>query len=70
MIFFFEKKGSLIVWDVRTGQQAREVKLDETNVQFSPKKMLILPDCKSVVCDYGNQLRIVRFPQLANDKCE
>ncbi|XP_055621580.1 sterol regulatory element-binding protein cleavage-activating protein isoform X2 [Toxorhynchites rutilus septentrionalis] len=62
------KPGSLVVWDVRTGEIAKEVKLDCSNSQFSPKTML--PACGSVICDYGNQMRIVRFPLVAADKCE
>ncbi|XP_055531679.1 sterol regulatory element-binding protein cleavage-activating protein [Wyeomyia smithii] len=62
------KPGSLVVWDVRTGEVAREVKLDCSNSQLSPK--IMLPACGSVICDYGNQMRIVRFPLVAADKCE
>uniref|UniRef100_A0A1Q3F4Q8 Sterol regulatory element-binding protein cleavage-activating protein n=1 Tax=Culex tarsalis TaxID=7177 RepID=A0A1Q3F4Q8_CULTA len=62
------KPGSLIVWDVRTGEAVREVKLDCSNSQFSPK--IMLPACGSIICDYGNQMRIVRFPLVAADKCE
>ncbi|XP_023037735.1 sterol regulatory element-binding protein cleavage-activating protein [Drosophila willistoni] len=60
------KMGSLIVWDVRTGQPAREVKLDFSNLQLCPKIMMLA--CDSVVCDYGNEIRVVRFPIVA-DKC-
>ncbi|EDS38945.1 conserved hypothetical protein [Culex quinquefasciatus] len=59
---------SLIVWDVRTGEAVREVKLDCSNSQLSPK--IMLPACGSIICDYGNQMRIVRFPLVAADKCE
>ncbi|XP_053690026.1 sterol regulatory element-binding protein cleavage-activating protein [Sabethes cyaneus] len=62
------KPGALIVWDVRTGEVAREVKLDCSNSQLSPK--IMLPACGSVICDYGNQMRIVRFPLVAADKCD
>ncbi|EDV38173.1 uncharacterized protein Dana_GF13825, isoform A [Drosophila ananassae] len=60
------KMGSLIVWDVRTGQPAREVKLDFSNQQLCPKIMMLA--CDSVICDYGNEIRVVRFPIVA-DKC-
>ncbi|XP_055613113.1 sterol regulatory element-binding protein cleavage-activating protein [Uranotaenia lowii] len=62
------KPGSLVVWDVRTGEVVREVKLDCSNSQLSPRVML--PACGSVICDYGSQMRIVRFPLVAADKCE
>lgn len=57
------KPGALLVWDVRTGEPVKEVKLDCAK-QLVPK--MILPaaaDC--VVCDFGNELRIVRFPLVA-----
>lgn len=60
------KLGSLIVWDVRTGEPAREVKLDCSNSQLCPKIMMLA--CNSVICDYGNEVRVVRFPIVA-DKC-
>ncbi|XP_037940962.1 sterol regulatory element-binding protein cleavage-activating protein [Teleopsis dalmanni] len=59
------KLGSLIVWDVRTGEPAREVKLDCSNQQLCPKIMMLAYD--SVVCDYGNEIRVVRFP-IVTDK--
>lgn len=59
--------GSLIVWDVRSGEPTREVKLDCANTQLCPK--LLLPAAGSVICDYGSELRIVRFPLVA-DKSE
>ncbi|XP_073814075.1 SREBP cleavage activating protein [Musca autumnalis] len=59
------KMGSLIVWDVRTGEPAREVKLDFSNLHLCPKVMMLAYD--SVVCDYGNEIRVVRFP-IVGDK--
>uniref|UniRef100_A0A182P5P6 Sterol regulatory element-binding protein cleavage-activating protein n=1 Tax=Anopheles epiroticus TaxID=199890 RepID=A0A182P5P6_9DIPT len=62
------KPGALVVWDARSGEVVREVKLDCSNMQLCPKNML--PACGSVICDYGNQMRIVRFPLVAADKCD
>uniref|UniRef100_W4VSE5 Sterol regulatory element-binding protein cleavage-activating protein n=1 Tax=Corethrella appendiculata TaxID=1370023 RepID=W4VSE5_9DIPT len=62
------KPGALIVWDLRTGEPVREVKLDCSNSQLCPK--IMLRACGSVICDYGSQMRIVRFPLVAADKCE
>ncbi|XP_058065673.1 sterol regulatory element-binding protein cleavage-activating protein [Anopheles bellator] len=62
------KPGALVVWDVRSGEMAREVKLDCSNMQLCPTVML--PAGGSVICDYGNQMRIVRFPLVAADKCD
>lgn len=56
--------GSLIVWDVRSGEPTREVQLDCENLQLCPK--MLLPAAGSVLCDYGNELRIVRFPLVAD----
>lgn len=60
-------QGSLIVWDVRTGEPVREVRLSHKDSCIFVKQMLALRD--SVVCDYGRQLRIVRFP-LVSDKLD
>uniref|UniRef100_A0A2M4A5S6 Sterol regulatory element-binding protein cleavage-activating protein n=1 Tax=Anopheles triannulatus TaxID=58253 RepID=A0A2M4A5S6_9DIPT len=62
------KPGALVVWDARSGEVAREVKLDCSNMQLCPK--IMLPAGGSVICDYGNQMRIVRFPLVAADKCD
>lgn len=61
------KQGSLVVWDVRAGDPVRLVRLGHADSCVFVKQLLLLRD--SVVCDYGNQLRIVRFP-LATDKTE
>ena len=68
--YFFHSfhTGALVVWDARSGEVAREVKLDCSNMQLCPK--IMLPACGSVICDYGNQMRIVRFPLVAADKCD
>lgn len=58
------KPGALLVWDVRTGEPVKEVKLDCANSQLSSKAIVpAAADC--VVCDFGNELRIVRFPLVA-----
>ncbi|EFN85276.1 sterol regulatory element-binding protein cleavage-activating protein [Harpegnathos saltator] len=60
-------QGSLVVWDVRTGEPVREVRLGHKDSCIFVKQMLALRD--SVVCDFGRQLRIVRFP-LVSDKMD
>ena len=60
-------QGSLVVWDVRTGEPVREVRLGHTDSCIFVKQMLALKD--SVVCDFGRQLRVVRFP-LVSDKLD
>lgn len=64
--FFFLNEGSLIVWDVRTAEPTSEVKLDCANLQLCPK--ILLPASGSVICDYGNELRIVRFPMITDKR--
>lgn len=66
-IWCFNFAGALLVFDVRTGEQTREIKLDSSRLHLCPKQLLLASG--SVICDYGNELRIVRFP-LVNDKCE
>lgn len=56
-----------MVWDVRAGEPVRIVRLGHSDSCVFVKQLLLLRD--SVVCDYANQLRIVRFP-LATDKTE
>ncbi|KAI4501299.1 hypothetical protein M0802_003672 [Mischocyttarus mexicanus] len=60
-------QGSLVVWDVRTGEPVREVRLGHKESCMFVKQMITLKD--SVVCDFGRQLRIVRFP-LVSDKLD
>ncbi|XP_063979282.1 sterol regulatory element-binding protein cleavage-activating protein [Diachasmimorpha longicaudata] len=60
-------QGSLVVWDVRTGEPMREVRLDHKDSCVYVKQMIALRD--SVICDFGRQLRIVRFP-LVSDKLD
>ncbi|XP_058816833.1 sterol regulatory element-binding protein cleavage-activating protein-like [Topomyia yanbarensis] len=60
------KLGSLVVWDDNTKDVTREVRLDCSNSQLSPN--IMLPDNGLVICDYGNQMRIVRFPLVASEK--
>ncbi|XP_076652872.1 SREBP cleavage activating protein [Halictus rubicundus] len=60
-------QGSLVVWDVRTGEPVREVRLGHKDSCIFVKQMLALND--SVVCDFGRQLRVIRFP-LVSDKLD
>lgn len=61
------KQGSLVVWDVRTGEPVRIVKLGHSDSCIFVQHIVMLHD--SVACDYGKQLRIVRFP-LVHDKSD
>lgn len=61
------KQGSLVMWDVRSGDPVRIVRLGDSDNSVFVKQIVNLGD--SVVCDYGNQLRIVKFP-IITDKTE
>ncbi|RZF38724.1 hypothetical protein LSTR_LSTR014382 [Laodelphax striatellus] len=56
------KQGSLVVWDVRSGEAVRIVKLGYADNCLFVQHLVPLRMRNSVVCDYGSQLRIVRFP--------
>lgn len=51
----------LNLWDVRSGDCVRSIPLGRTPYVFV-KKLILLRD--AVLCDYGNQLRLVRFPLI------
>lgn len=60
-------QGSLVVWDVHSGEPVRIVKLGHSDNCVFVQHIVSLHD--SVACDYGQQLRIVRFP-LVQDKTD
>ncbi|CAB0019476.1 unnamed protein product [Nesidiocoris tenuis] len=59
--------GSLVIWDVRSGDPVRLVKLGHADSTVCVSTILPLRD--AVACDYGNSLRVVRFP-LVRDKSD
>ncbi|XP_071451860.1 sterol regulatory element-binding protein cleavage-activating protein, partial [Hetaerina americana] len=70
------KQGSLVVWDVRTGDPVRIVRLGNCDSCIFVKQILLLRDGGAggwggeALCDYGNQLRIVRFPMASTEKTD
>ena len=48
--------------DVKNGHVKHEVKLDRSEMsrQITPK--ILLPSYGQIICDFGHELRIVRFP--------
>lgn len=60
-------QGSLVVWDVRSCEPVRVVALGRGDACVFVRQLLLLGD--GVACDFGNQLRVVRFPMVA-DKTE
>nr|CAI5846666.1 unnamed protein product [Callosobruchus analis] len=57
------RSGGLIIWDVRTGDCVRTITLGRAPFVFI-NQMILLRD--AVMCDYGKQLRIVRFPLITH----
>ncbi|XP_057669647.1 sterol regulatory element-binding protein cleavage-activating protein isoform X1 [Diorhabda carinulata] len=57
------RSGGLIVWDVRTGDCVRTITLGREHFVFI-NKLLLLRD--AVLCDYGKQLMLVRFPLMTH----
>jgi len=55
------KQDSLLVWDVRRAEPIRAVRLGvAATTGLFVHHLITVQD--SVVCDYGSQLRVVRFP--------
>ncbi|XP_063901523.1 sterol regulatory element-binding protein cleavage-activating protein isoform X2 [Zophobas morio] len=57
------RSGGLVIWDVRSGECVRTIALGRSPFIFI-KQLMLLRD--AVFCDYGNQLRIVRFPLITH----
>uniref|UniRef100_A0A182Y706 Sterol regulatory element-binding protein cleavage-activating protein n=1 Tax=Anopheles stephensi TaxID=30069 RepID=A0A182Y706_ANOST len=61
------------VWDRFQGHPLNTITVSHAYsalVMLTPSLLIMLPACGSVICDYGNQMRIVRFPLVAADKCD
>jgi len=57
------RHGGLVIWDVRHGECVRTISLGRDPFVFV-KQLILLRD--AVLCDYGKQLRIVRFPVITH----
>ncbi|XP_018574713.1 sterol regulatory element-binding protein cleavage-activating protein [Anoplophora glabripennis] len=57
------RSGGLVIWDVRTGECVRTITLGRSPFIFI-KQLILLRD--AVLCDYGKQLRIIRFPLITH----
>ncbi|XP_066255136.1 sterol regulatory element-binding protein cleavage-activating protein [Euwallacea similis] len=57
------RNGGLVIWDVRHGECVRTISLGRDPFVFI-KQLILLRD--AVLCDYGKQLRIVRFPLITH----
>ncbi|XP_045470595.1 sterol regulatory element-binding protein cleavage-activating protein isoform X1 [Harmonia axyridis] len=54
---------SLVLWDCRSGQCVRTIQLGRSPY-VNIKQLILLRD--AVLCDYGNQLRVVKFPLITH----
>ncbi|CAG0921928.1 unnamed protein product [Notodromas monacha] len=57
------RKGSLVVWDVTLGQAVRIVRLGDGDECVSVRQIVSV-EPGLLVCDYGHQLRALRFPTV------
>lgn len=54
------RQGSLTVWDITSGVPVRVVRLGDRDDSVFIRHMMPVAD--TIVCDYGNQLRVVKLP--------
>lgn len=57
------RSGGLALWDVRRGENVKSIVLGRSPYVFV-KQLVVLRD--AVLCDFGHQLRIVRFPLITH----
>ncbi|CAG9769082.1 unnamed protein product [Ceutorhynchus assimilis] len=57
------RNGGLVIWDVRNGECVQTITLGRDPFVFI-NQLILLRD--AVLCDYGRQLRIVRFPLITH----
>ena len=62
------QQGSLVVWDVRSGEPIRQVRLGCADSSTFIRHIVVVRD--NVICDYGTQLRIISFPMMSTRKVE
>lgn len=53
-------QGSLTVWDITSGMPVRIVRLGDRDDSVFIRHLMPVAD--TIVCDYGNQLRVVKLP--------
>ncbi|KAF0300972.1 Sterol regulatory element-binding protein cleavage-activating protein [Amphibalanus amphitrite] len=62
-LFVTSRQGSLMVWDLELGEPVRLVRLGDRDSSVFVRQMTPVGD--AIVCDYGSELRIVRFPPVS-----
>ena len=58
-------QGHISVWDVLTGRRVKTVLLGDDGTSVFVRYVNVC-DNKTVVCDYGKELKIVTFPAVMN----
>ena len=56
------------MWDVSKGEVLRVVQLGEADDSVFIRQIIAISN--SVVCDYGNQLRVIYFPAVLETKSD
>ena len=56
-------QGCLHLWDVSKGEVLRAVPLGDSNPSVFIRHLRVIAN-STVVCDYGNQLRVIYFPAV------
>ena len=59
--------GELVVWDVRLPDPVRKVRLGSSDATHSISTIQHFSG-DSLACNYGNQLKLVRFPMLTDKR--
>lgn len=67
-LFITGGQGHISVWDVRTGRRVKTVFLGDDNTTVFVRYVNVC-DNKTVVCDFGKEVKIVTFPAVM-DKAE
>ncbi|XP_037088902.1 LOW QUALITY PROTEIN: sterol regulatory element-binding protein cleavage-activating protein-like [Pollicipes pollicipes] len=60
------RQGSLMVWDLELGEPVRLVRLGDRDSSVFVRQMTAVGD--AIVCDYGAELRVVRFPPVGGQQ--
>lgn len=64
LCYFIFQQGFIHVWDVATGVLVRAVTLSEYDSSIFVRQLHVTAGNSVLVCDYGPQLRVVRFTSV------
>ncbi len=56
-------QGCLYMWDVSKGEVLRVVQLGDTDYSVFVRQIHAVSN-STIVCDYGNQMRVIHFPAV------